>query len=526
VCRAPATDYPARHVIRLRLEIVLAAAAAAASGAAGRAQQRSFTETVTERGMRIWSFPDDDADRVSFAVLVGVGSRDEAPGQAGIAHFLEHVVLARTALRPKAAADPDLTALGINWNGVTSHESTCFYLSCAPEHWQFAVEWLADHVVRPAIAAEDVDAERRIVRQEIETRQPHAGEVTFEGQLYPDHALGRSVGGDRSQLEAVDRTALERFHALHYRAGNVAVGFSGRVPREDCVAAIRSAFADLPEGKGAEVQDPVRPRAGDFSRGRDIGQAKARMTVGYHLPATSPRELGLARLLAGYLNARFFREVRELRQLAYAPEVDVIEHRDTCRLDFRVDVGDRADLPQVIGIVDALAQELQQPDADRLAAARASLSGLLQASDGPQLADVMELAWLVRRLGVSPGELAAAIGALTARDVAEFAQLYLTSGRRFLVADVSIPRQFTAWAALAVLAVLLLLLDAFQSFQRTRQLFAYAAATGRGWLSRRRAPRGEIKQFQKPERPIVPVPGDEIEKSIQRYFEEEERRES
>ncbi len=517
--------------MRRRSNIVVAAIAVVVSAAVGRAQRDAFTESVTEQGMRIWSFPDDGGERFTLAVLVGVGSRDESMGQYGIAHFLEHVVLARTARRPKAMGDPELEAIGAKVNGLTSHENTVYYLQCDAGDWRLAVDWLADHVLHPAFDPADVDAERRIVRAELGHKSTDTDEVTFEGLIYPRHALGRSVGGDPAGLGGIDAAALQRFYAEHYGATNMAVGFAGRVVHDECAAAIRTAFAGAPVGRLTPAGEPVRPRAGDLTPDNSSPAATASMIVGFHLPAATPRDLAMAQLIGAYWNGRFFTEVRERRQLAYAPDVDVTARRDTCRIDLRVDdVPDRRDLQKVLTIVDDLVAELRQVDLGRLQSARASLAGLFEASDYERLAAAMQQAWLLRRRGISPSELSLAAATISEREIAEFAKVQLTEKRRFVVADVPLARPFTPWAAVAVLAVLLLLLDSFQSFAKTRSM---AQSVWRLFLRlrprprRRQAQRGAIVPFapnpSPGEAPIVPVPGDEIEKSIQRYFEEEER---
>lgn len=522
-----------------RGRVAAVAACALACAVALRAQQGAFTETTTERGLRIWSFPDDGGDRFVLAVVVGTGARDETPRQRGAAHLLQHLLVGRQPAwalpagegrAPVSAAQPD----DIGVDGAVTHESTVYWLVTPAGEWRRGIAALAERLLRPTFGQGDLEGERQVVRAELASRDPHAGPAGYARRLYPGHALGAAVAGDAAALDALDRATLLHFHAVHYRAANMAVGFAGRVPRDECADALRAAFAAAPAAGAPPDGAPARPRAGDFVDEQfDDGQ----LVIGFHLAVDGPRQLALAHLAGACLHRRFDEEVRQRRSLALAPEVAVTAGRDVCRLDFRA-VAPGA-LGDVLAVADDLVAGLRQVDGDLFTQVQASLAGLFEASNGPQLAAAMQLAWLTRRRGMSPGELQIALADLDRADLAAFAAEQLVPRHRYIVAAVPIGRPISLVAGVAVLAVLLLLLDAFQAFARTRKVGQGVVALGRRMVPRRTAvvagaagdvgevgEVGEGAAAARPlaDQPIVPVPGDEIEKSIQRWFEAEEGR--
>lgn len=480
-------------------------------------------ETLTEQGLSIWSFPDDGSSRFVLGVLVGSGARDEGPVPRGVAHFLEHVVLARAGDRPKAAADPELRDRARAWNGYTSHETTVYWLETGVGDWRWAVQWLADHVVRPRFLPEDIDAEREIVRQELLTADPHAGGTSYESLLYPGHALGVAVGGEPADLDAIDGAQLQAFHAAHYRAGNVAVGFAGRVPTQECCSAIAVAFAPLPAGVPQRPADPVAPHAGVVVPRGAGSSGAAWMHVGWHLPTDTARDLACARILGAFLQQHLFAELRERLQISYSPSVQVIAHRDTQRIDCEVRVGEARALRTALDVIDDAAGALLRATDRDFDAARSVASSALVVDSAERLTAAMELSWLLRRRGQPPGGYVAATLATDRLAVLDYAERHLGDRARFVVASAPVGGGVSAWALLLLMAVVVLMVDAFGGFRRTRAL---------GWLlrsvvGRRRggdAPSRPRGRREPPRDPIRPVNADELEQRIQQWFEEEERK--
>jgi predicted Zn-dependent peptidase len=489
------------------------------TGVPAQTDRAAVHETVTDRGLRIWQFPDDGGERFLLAVLVGTGARDEDPEQTGIAHFLEHVLFASTATRPKAAQDRDLRARNVRWNGTTTHEHTIYYLETRPSDWRFAVEWLADHLLHPAFAAGDIDAERQIVFEEIDLRNPHAGAVTYESVLYPKHALGRSVGGDHQKLDRIGDDELRRFYALHYRPANMAIGFAGRVSRAECVAAITQLWSASAAVASAMSVDPVAPLTGAhvFGNPHDTADASGWLRAGFHVPVRDVRDLALLRVIASHLQQGFFEQIRERRQLAYAPQVDVRHYREVTRLSFHARVSDRGNLGTVLAVVDDLVSQLGSASEEELRQAKAAPHGLLVTNSLADLEDAMHVAWLMRTLQASPAQWAPVIDQVTVADVVQLAKKWLHHDHRFVLSNVALDTGMRAMLALALLLLVAIVVDGVTGFTYTRRV---GAACLRLRPARRPAPR---RQTAAPRAPMRGMSGDELAQRIQQYLDEEDR---
>ena len=472
---------------------------------AAPAAAQTIEETVTDNGLRIWSFPDDGGERFLIRVLVGSGSREEERARTGIAHLLEHVLLGSTREWSRAASSEVLDRIGASFNGTTTHDSTAFYVSTSPESWREAVGWLAAHLVDPAFAEHDLEAERRIVYEEIRSREPHAGAVTSETLLYPGHALGRSVGGDADQVRSASAEDLRRFYERHYRTENMAIGFAGRVPHEAVRDEIARAFEGLLAGPAQKSRETLRPWTGSKVIATEGTQGF--VELGYHLPAGSVAELGLQRMLTLYLADRVFEVIREERQLSYAPEFSLRRYADAARLWLSVEVSNKSRLAEVVEVADQLVDELGEPNSTLFRSAQSRAAGVFEVNDPGELGDAMEVCWLAARAGDAPRELVRRIQRATPEDLSRYAAAHLREEQRFLFSNASLHRGL--WSMLVTgLLVTFLIVDGLRGF---------------AWL--RSTADSLRRRFRRPLRPVRRASGggDDLEMSFQRYFEERDR---
>ncbi len=471
-------------------------------------------ERITENGLRIWSFPDDGGDRFLLMVLVGSGSRQEEEPKAGVAHLLEHVLLGSTKTWTKAQSRELLDQAGGSDNGYTSSDVTTYFVSCASSSWRFAIDWLAQHLVDPAFNASDIADEHKIVFEELDSRQPHAGVVTFEEFLYPRHALGRSIGGNKDHIDSLGREDLVEFYNKHYRANNMAIGFAGRVPREDCMRELTRAFADLNSIGDVSSLEPVKPRSGTIVL-PDYVSDGAWMHAGYHLPAGGAHELAAQLLIAEYLDLRSFVAVREERQLSYSPEVRLKHYADTSRLALDVQISNRRHLPEVVGVMADLFAELSNPDPVTLDSATRRAASALDVNSTRDLGEAMELCWWLRRRDQSPPELQQAIGTTGANEISNYARAHFSPQQHFAIANADLNKP--SWIMLFVgFMLLLVVVDAARGFVWMRRVLDR-------WEERRQvAARRPQKSKAGKKNVIVPIAGDQLEESIQEFFNEQD----
>jgi len=175
---------------------------------------------------------------VSVGFWVGVGSRDEHDREFGASHFLEHLLFKGTANRSAAQIAHAVESVGGDMNAFTAQEMTAFYVRVPDEQLDLALDILADVVWAPALRANDVDAERNVILEELHMRDDAPDDLVhelFARAMFPGHPLGREVLGTQQSIEAMTRDSIAHFHDRHYRPSAIVVAAAGNLTHDRVV---------------------------------------------------------------------------------------------------------------------------------------------------------------------------------------------------------------------------------------------------------------------------------------------------
>ncbi|HEY1974583.1 MAG TPA: pitrilysin family protein [Pseudonocardia sp.] len=299
----------------------------------------------------------------SIGVWIGVGSRDETAGQAGAAHYLEHLLFKGTTRRSAAQIAEEIDAVGGELNAFTAKEHTCFYAHVLDSDLPLAVDLLSDVVTRATMAPADVEVERGVVLEEIAMRaddpEDLLGEL-FDEALFGDHPLGRPVIGSVESIEAMTRARLRGFWRRHYTSGRMVVAAAGNIEHQqvlDLVAAAFPASADTDTTARASASAMALPPAHGELLLRAEDTEQAHLMLGLRgLPRQDPRRPALEVLntaLGGGMSSRLFQQVREQRGLAYSVYSSTTSYREGG--DFSVYAGCQ---PERLGEVVAVTKDI------------------------------------------------------------------------------------------------------------------------------------------------------------------------
>ena len=154
--------------------------------------------TVLPGGLRVITEQMAGVRSASIGVWVGVGSRDETPTLHGCSHFLEHLLFKGTRERSALDISVALDAVGGEFNAFTAKEYTCFHARVLDEDLPLAVDVLGDMITNSLITAEDVEAERDVILDEIAMHDDDPDDVVhnlFAEQAWGDSPLGRPIAG-------------------------------------------------------------------------------------------------------------------------------------------------------------------------------------------------------------------------------------------------------------------------------------------------------------------------------------------
>lgn len=280
-------------------------------------------ETVLPNGLCVITEEMAHVRSVSVGIWVGVGSRHETAGTAGITHFIEHLLFKGTETRTARQIAEAMDAAGGQLNAFTGKECTCFYARVLDEHFDQAVEILSDLVLHPRFDAGDVEKEKNVILEEIMMYEDTPEDLVhdiFSEVLWPGHALGRPVQGTMASLRPLGRAQILAHYERFYVPGNMVVAVAGNVAHERAVeevsrrfGAVRGAFPGAPDGR-------PEPAAGALYRAKEIEQVHLCLGVA-GIPLGDPRIHTLhllSNVLGGGTSSRLFQEIREERGLAYS----------------------------------------------------------------------------------------------------------------------------------------------------------------------------------------------------------------
>ncbi len=314
-----------------------------------------ITTSRLASGIRLVTEQMADVKSVCVGVWVGTGARDETEAQAGISHFLEHLLFKGTESRSARDIAEAVDAVGGDMNAYTTKELTTFYVRTLAEHLELPLDILADILSEPAFRPDEVDAERQVILEEVLMHRDEPAEVAqelYSAAMFPRHPLGREVLGEPERVKTVTVGEIRGFFDEHYRPGNMVVAAAGDIDHGEVAAAIERRFSAV----GGHPPVRSRPEPGVLPLSvvpRESEQAH--LVLGVRAPERrSPERFSLAVLnhvLGGGLSSRLFQEIRESRGLAYSIGSERVAYEDAGSL--AVSVGTAPEhVPEVMGLLE------------------------------------------------------------------------------------------------------------------------------------------------------------------------------
>jgi predicted Zn-dependent peptidase len=395
-------------------------------------------------GLRVLAAPMPAMRSVSAAVLVCVGSRYESDRDAGAAHLIEHLMFKGTPSRPTShAVSGTIERIGGVMNASTDKEATVFWTKTAAEHLPVSMDLLADMLLRSRFTPKDVARERDVIVEELgmsmDDPQDWVHNLVDEA-IWPDHPLGRDVGGTKESVRGLVRARLRNFMAAHYGATNALIVVAGGIdPREVRDLAQRH-FGEWPSARPAPFL-PAPASAGATVRLQQRSTEQAHVCLAFPgLSRYSPDRYALdilVTILGGSTTSRLFVEVRERLALAYDVHVYTTRLADAGSVVVYAGVDPRR-APQAVAAILREIERLRSRSisADELARTVDYMKGrmYLGLEDTHAVASWLGSQALLMDRIVSPEELAEAVERVRPRDVRRVAIDLLDSDRACVAA--------------------------------------------------------------------------------------------
>ena len=277
----------------------------------------------------------------ALGFFVAAGSRGEADGEAGLSHFLEHLLFKGTDRYQSAEIDRLFDGWGAELNAGTDKESTTVYARMLDTHLPLAFDVLADMVWRPAFR--DVDPEREVVLEEIAMYEDDPQDTVFDvlGEaVFGTHPIGRPIIGRAPVVANTPVEAIRAFHALRYVPERVVISAAGSVDHDTIVELAKRTFGDLERGERAPAPEsaPAEPQPSVRFTRKDTEQVHVCLG-GLGLPRGDERRYAarvLDAIFGGLSSSRLFQAVREERGLAYSVYSFSGQYQDTGQIGLYV----------------------------------------------------------------------------------------------------------------------------------------------------------------------------------------------
>ena len=217
-----------------------------------------YNTYTLDNGLRIIHLP-SDSKVVYCGYQINAGTRNEEPGEEGLAHFCEHVTFKGTERRKAWHILNCLESVGGDLNAYTNKEGTVYYSAILKEHIARAVDLLSDIVFHSVYPQAEIDKEVEVICDEIESYNDSPAELIydeFENILFKGSPLGHNILGTAEQVRAFKTEDVLRFTQKLYRPDNAIFFAYGDIDFKKLVKLIGRALADDDSGKLAEEKLP------------------------------------------------------------------------------------------------------------------------------------------------------------------------------------------------------------------------------------------------------------------------------
>ena len=213
-----------------------------------------YNTYTLDNGLRIIHLP-SDSKVVYCGYQINAGTRNEEPGEEGLAHFCEHVTFKGTERRKAWHILNCLESVGGDLNAYTNKEGTVYYSAILKEHIARAVDLLTDIVFHSVYPQAEIDKEVEVICDEIESYNDSPAELIydeFENIIFKGSPLGHNILGTAEQVRSFKTEDALRFTRKLYRPDNAIFFAYGDIDFKKLEKLIRKALADDDSGKVAE----------------------------------------------------------------------------------------------------------------------------------------------------------------------------------------------------------------------------------------------------------------------------------
>jgi len=398
-----------------------------------------YQKTTLDNGLRVITAAMPHTPSVSICIFIGVGSRYETEADAGISHFIEHLLFKGTQKRATAKEiSGAIEGVGGIINGGTDKELTVYWCKVAQSHFSLALDVLSDLLLHSKFDPVDIERERQVIIEEINRGKDSPAQrvdVLIDELLWPGHPLGRDIAGSKESVAAITRDTMLNYLAGQYQPSNTVVTIAGNIQHQEMVTAVNQAignWADQQPHSGYLTYKEQQARRLQIET-RDTEQVHLRLALpGLSLLHPKRFSLDLLNVILGEgMSSRLFVEIRDKLGLAYSIHSYVEHLLDTGSVTVCAGV-EPQNLPTVItAILEQLSQLKELVPEPELAKAKEQSKGrlLLRMEDSRNVAGLIGGQEILTGRILSVDQVISIVDAITADELKQLAQELLVGSQ-------------------------------------------------------------------------------------------------
>lgn len=279
--------------------------------------------TTLSNGLKVITEKIPSLRSAALGLMVGAGSGDELPDEAGLTHFIEHMAFKGTGKRTAFQIAEAIDAVGGKINAYTGKEYTVYYSVVLDQHLDVAADVISDIFLNPLLRTEDLEMEKGVVLEEINMYEDTPDELIhdlFAETILHQHPLGKPTLGNKESVGGFKRESFTNYRARLYTPDNVILAAAGNLEHAQVVDFCRSFFLNF----SGTVNKPKLPEP-VISSEIKLKTKKTEQThlcLGVRGPSQTAEDrysfTVMDTILGGSMSSRLFQEVREKRGLAYS----------------------------------------------------------------------------------------------------------------------------------------------------------------------------------------------------------------
>jgi predicted Zn-dependent peptidase len=300
---------------------------------------------------------------VSLGIWINVGGRYENKRNAGISHFLEHLLFKGSKRYSGKEIKESIEGVGGSLNGFTSEEFTCYLVKVVGKYLNQSLNVLSDMVINPKLTSQDIEKERGVIKEEIKMYRDlpmHYVHELLNQLLWPEQPLGMNLAGTLETISQIKRKDILKYKEKFYNPQNLVVACAGPIKDKELLREVDKHFSNIPSGKKSQFQkarmSQDKPQTNLYFK--DTEQTHISLgTHSFRRDHPDKYTLGLLHIiLGGNMSSRLFQEVREKRGLAYEISTHIKWFQDAGA--FTIDAG--VDNKRIIQALKVILQELKK----------------------------------------------------------------------------------------------------------------------------------------------------------------------